>query len=183
MEKEARFRILNKTNKTVTLKIDGKPVTSTWEEFNESFVVVDKFWAVFNDEMKKKQEEIDDLLGFITVYVLEMNVAKRNNDASKELSAAGMVGSLINKLQNISGFTTIQIIQLVQKRLMALNPFMANPMFPMDKKQKSIRHHNQAEIRKEQENKATPVVVENKPTLGDAFSCLGELKDKMEKGE
>ena len=180
MEKEARFRILNKTNKSVTMKIGDKTVTSTWEEFNESFVMVDKFWAVFNDEMKKKQEKIDDLLGFLTVYVLEMNAAKNSGDASKELNAAAKVGGLIEKLQEESGFTTMQIMQLVRQRLMVMNPFMVNPMFPMDKRQKSIRHRNEAEIRKEKENKTVPVFEEKKPTLGDAFSCLGELKEKME---
>ena len=178
MEKEARFRILNKTNKTVTIKVGGKPVTSTWDEFNESFVMVDKFWAVFNDEMKKKQDRIDNLLGFLTVCVLEMNVAKNSGDAGKELTAAARVGGLIEKLQEESGFTTMQIMQLVRQRLMVMNPFMVNPMFPMDKNQKSIRHKNQAEIRKE--SKPVPVFEEKKTTLGDVCPGLAELKKSME---
>ena len=126
MEKEKRFRILNKTAKTVTVKIGKEPITSTWEEFNQSMVVVDKYWAVFNDEMKKKQDEIEDLLGFLTVHVLEMNAAQNSGDTSKELKAAYMVGSLMDKLQKISGFTTIQIMELVKQRLMVMNTvFMA----------------------------------------------------------
>lgn len=181
MEKEARFRILNKTSKTVTMKIGDKTVTSTWEEFNESFVMVDKFWAVFNEEMKKKQDRIDDFLGFLTIYVMEMNAAKNSGDAGKELTAAARVGSMMEKLQEESGFTPMQIMQLVRQRLMVMNPFMVNPMFPMDKHQKSIRHKNQAEIRKE--SKPVPVFEEKKTTLGDLCPGLADLKKNMEENK
>lgn len=172
MEKEKRFRILNKTAKTVTVKIGKEPITSTWEEFNQSMVVVDKYWAVFNDEMKKKQDEIEDLLGFLTVHVLEMNAAQNSGDTSKELKAAYMVGSLMDKLQKISGFTTIQIMELVKQRLMVMNPFMVNPMFPLTKKQQRLR-------------KKTDVVMSSEPetmktTLGDTCPDLAALKEQME---
>ena len=172
MEKEKRFRILNKTSKTVTVKIGKEPVTSTWEEFNQSMVVVDKVWAVFNDEMKKKQDETEDLLGFLTVHILEMNAAKNSGDAGKELEAAYMVGSLINKLQDVSGFSPIQIMELVKQRLMVINPFMVNPMFPLTKKQQRLR-------------KKTDVVMSSEPetvktTLGDTCPDLAALKEQME---
>ena len=61
MEKEVRFRILNKTSKTVTVKLGGKPMEFPWEEFNKKLVVVDKFWAVLNEEEKKRQEEKERL--------------------------------------------------------------------------------------------------------------------------
>ena len=51
-----------------------------------------------------------------------MNVAKTSGDAEKELTAAFMVGSLMDKLQKVSGFTPLQIMQLVRQRLMVLNP-------------------------------------------------------------
>ncbi len=183
MEKEKRFRILNKTAKTVTVKVGDQTVTSSWEEFNQNFIVVDKYWAVFNEEMKKKQDEVEDLLGWITVYIMEMNAAKANDNASKELTAAGMVGTLMDKLQKVSGFSTMQIMQLIQQRLMALNPFMVNPMFPMNKHQQSIRRKNEGEIRQERENKPVPVAEENKPTLGDAFPGLADLKKNMEENQ
>jgi len=178
MEKEKRFRILNKTAKTVTVKVGNQPVTSSWEEFNQNFIVVDKFWAVFNEEMKKKQDEIEDLLGFLVVHIMEMNAAKNQGDAGKELNAAFKVGSLMEKLQKVSGFTNIQIMQLVRQRLMVMNPFMVNPMFPMDNKQKKIRKKYNVDT----DAPTRPVAVEeqNKPTLGDAFPGLAELKAKME---
>ena len=55
MAKEPRFRILNKTRETVTLKLMDKPMTFSWEEFNKKLIVVDKVWAVLNEEEKKKQ--------------------------------------------------------------------------------------------------------------------------------
>ena len=173
MEKEKRFRILNKT--------------SSWEEFNQNFIVVDKVWAVFNEEMKKKQDEIEDLLGFITVHVLEMNVAKNSGDAEKELKAAFMVGSLMDKLQKVSGFTPLQIMQLVRQRLMVLNPFMVNPMFSEDEMKRSGIHHKKQRggnpNRDKDGNREVVSTVENKPTIGDACPGLAALKEKMEKGE
>lgn len=180
MEKEKRFRILNKTAKTVTVKVGDQTVTSSWEEFNQNFIVVDKVWAVFNEEMKKKQDEIEDLLGFLTVYVLEMNAAKNQGNAGKELEAAFKVGSLMDKLQKVSGFTNLQIMQLVQQRLMVMNPFMVNPMFPVTGKQKKIRKKYNVDAN----TTVRPAVVEeNKTTIGDACPGLAALKEKMEKGE
>ena len=179
-EKEKRFRILNKTNKTVTVKIGPETHTMSWDEYNQNFVTVDKFWCVFNEEMKKKSEDIEDLLGFITVYVLEMHAAESNGNSSKQLEAALKVGTLMEKLQKVSGFTNIQIMQLVRQRLMVMNPFMVNPMFPMNEAQKRLRRKNQAEIHKEQESRPVPVCEENKPTIGDAFPGLANLKEKLE---
>lgn len=180
MEKEKRFRILNKTAKTVTVKVGDQTVTSSWEEFNQNFIVVDKVWAVFNEEMKKKQDEIEDLLGFLTVYVLEMNVAKNQGNAEKVLEVAFKVGSLMEKLQKVSGFTNLQIMQLVRQRLMVMNPFMVNPMFPVTGKQKKLRKKYNVDAN----TTVHPAVVEeNKTTIGDACPGLAALKEKMEKGE
>lgn len=178
MEKEHRFRILNKTSKTVTVKLQGKPMTFSWDEFNKKLIVVDKVWAVLNEEEKKKQEEAEDMINQIVVSVL---VLKGNSDHSDKLIHLGMIGGLLSKAAELLECSNVEVIQIVRERLMMINPFMVNPMFPMDKKQKSIRHRNETSIRKEGENKPTPVFEEKKPTFGDAFACLGELKEKMDK--
>lgn len=177
MAEETRFRILNKTRETVTLKLQDKPMTFSWEEFNKKLIVVDKVWAILNEEEKKKQDKVEDIINQIVVCVL---VQKGNSDPSDKLIHLGMIGGLLSKAAELLECSNVEVIQLVRERLMMMNPFMVNPMFPMDKKQKSIRHRNEAAMRKEQENKPTPVFEEKKPTLGDAFACLGELKEKME---
>ena len=95
MEKEVRFRILNKTPKTVTLKLQGKPMTFSWEEFNKKLVVVDKVWAVMNEEEKKKQEEADDLVNDAVVCVM---LQRGNAEPIRKLSALSQLGKITEKL-------------------------------------------------------------------------------------
>lgn len=178
MEKEVRFRILNKTNKTVTVKLQGKPMTFSWEEFNKKLVVVDKVWAVLNEEEKKKQEKAEDMINQVVVDVMIQN---GNSDAGTKLSHMGMIGHLIPQIAELLECTPLEVIGLVRQRLMLMNPFMVNPMFPMDEKQQ--RQHRK--IEREAEEKMKPIIPasEKKPTLGDAFPGLADLKHNMENQE
>lgn len=171
MEKEVRFRILNKTSKTVTVKLMGKPMEFSWEEFNKKLVMVDKFWAVLNEEEKKKQEEADELVNDAVVCVM---LQRGNADPIRKLSALAQLGTITEKLQVMLECTPAEVMNIIRQRLMLLNPYMVNPMFDSPKTHK---HYE----RKEEKPKAVPIGDEKKPTLGDAFSCLAELKEKMEK--
>ena len=57
-------------------------------------------------------------------------------------------------------------------------------MFSEDEMNRSGIHHKKyhggKSNRDKNGNREVASTVENKPTLGDAFSCLGELKEKME---
>ena len=170
MEKEVRFRILNKTPKTVTVKLMGKPMEFTWEEFNKKLIVVDKVWAVLNEEEKKKQEKVDDLINDAVVCVM---LQRGNADPIRKLSALAQLGTITEKIQELLECSNAEVLQLIRKRLMLLNPFMVNPMFDSPKPHKKHENHNAP--------KATPVFEEKKPTFGDAFSALSELKEKLEK--
>ena len=175
MEKETRFRILNKTSKTVTVKLTGKPMTFSWEEFNKKLVVVDNVWAVLNEEEKKRQKEADDLVSDTVVSVMIQN---GNSDVKTKMVHLMMIGKNVERIAELLECTKLEAMQIIRERLMLMNPFMTKPMFEMNKHQKSIRHHNQAAINKEE--KPVPVFEEKKPTLGDAFSCLGKLKEEMD---
>ena len=56
---------------------------------------------------------------------------------------------------------------------------MVNPMFPVSNSQKKLRRKIEREADSEMNLTSEPVK-ENKPTLGDAFSVLGDLKAKLE---
>ena len=187
--KQKRFRVLNKTAKTVTVKVGDQPITVSWEEFNQNFNLVDKFWAVFNKEMQEKQEKIEDKLGFATVAALEMRAAQSKNDAAKELAAAYRLGSYMEEIQKMSGMTGLQVMQLIQQRLMIMNPFMINPMFSDDQlkaagmyKRRDRRH---TPLETDDNGNRKVVTIEQgdtgKPTIGDACPGLASLRDKMEK--
>ena len=178
MEKEVRFRILNKTSKTVTVKLGGKPMEFPWEEFNKKLVVVDKFWAVLNEEEKKKQEEADNLVSDAVVCVM---LQRGNADAARKLAAIAQLATITKKLQEMLECTNAEVIQIIRQRLMMMNLFMVNPMFSDETVNRELKHYHKSKKHYEKPSKTVPIGVEKKPTFGDAFSALSELKEKMEK--
>lgn len=188
MEKETRFRILNKTSKTVTVKLGDKPMTFSWDEFNKKLVVVDKFWAVLNEEEKKKQKEADELVNYAVICVLVQN---GNGDAKTKLSHMAALPGIIDKLKELLECDQLEVMNIIRHRLMIMNPFMVNPMFSEEQMNRSGIHHKKNLRPKHNDDitfdeKGNRQVVAAKadngrPTLGDAFSCLGELKEKLEK--
>lgn len=181
MAKEPRFRILNKTRETVTLKLQDKPMTFSWEEFNKKLIVVDKVWAVLNEEEKKKQEKAEEL---ISDAVVSMMIQRGNSDAGTKLAHMAMLGKCIDEAAELLECNRLEVMQIIRKRLMMLNPFMVNPMFSEDEMNRSGIHHKRTHRvpnHNKDGNREVVSTVENKPTLGDAFACLGELKEKMDK--
>ena len=191
MEKEVRFRILNKTSKTVTVKLDGKPMEFPWEEFNKKLVVVDKFWAVLNEEEKKKQEEADELVNQAVVCVM---FQRGNGDPIRKLAYMAQLGEISNKLQEMLECTGAEVLDLIRKRLMLMNPFMVNPMFDDETLKRNHMYCKKETATRQLEKEASdyrPVKNDKNetggqygshtPTFGDAFSSLAELKEKLEK--
>ena len=182
MAEETRFRILNKTRETVTLKLQDKPMTFSWEEFNKKLIVVDKVWAIFNEDEKKKQDKAEEL---INNAVVSMMIQNGNGDAGTKLSHLAMLGTYIDEATKILECNRLEVMQLIRQRLMMLNPFMVNPMFSEDEMNRSGIHHKKHRggkpNRDKNGNREVASTVSNGPTLGDAFSCLSELKEKMGK--
>ena len=176
MEKEPRFRILNKTSKTVTVKLMGKPMTFSWVEFNKKLIVVDKFWAILNETEKKKQDEAEDLINNAIICVM---LQRGNADTIKKLSALAKLADIVDKLQEILECSNAEVLQLIRKRLMLLNPFMTNPMFDTHKNNSFIRKYEEESKKKYKEE--CDKYESGKTTFGDAFYCLSELIDKLSK--
>ena len=192
MGKKVRFRILNKTAKTVTIKIGDKPTTVSWEDYNKTFVTVDKFWAEFNEEEQKRHDQAEDAISWAIVHFLSMRAAENNPEKSKEymVNALGFANRM-EEVQKLLNCSMLEATQIIRQRLMVMNPFMVNPMFSEEEMNRS-GIHTRKNLRPKRgegvsfDNKGNREVVaapadSGKPTLGDAFSCLGELKEKMEK--
>lgn len=180
MEKEVRFRILNKTSKTVTVKL-GKPMTFSWEEFNKKLIVVDKFWAVLNDEEKKKQEEAEDLINQAVICVM---FQQGNGDAGKKLAYMAALPDIVDKAEKLLECSKLEVLGLIRQRLMLMNPFMVNPMFSDETLKRNHMYRSKESIKREMDkevSKPVPVFDEPKPTFGDAFTQLAELKEKLTK--
>lgn len=172
MEKEPRFRILNKTSKTVTVKLMGKPMEFSWEEFNKKLIVVDKFWAILNESEKKKQKEADELVNNAVVCVM---LQRGNAEPVRKLAALAQLATITEKLQEILECSNAEVLNLIRQRLMVLNPFMVNPMFDEGEEEPEEEYEEECD-----EYKPDPEPVNLKNTLGAHFDCLLELKKKME---
>ena len=191
MEKEVRFRILNKTSKTVTVKLGGKPMEFPWDEFNKKLVVVDKFWAVLNEEEKKKQDKAEEL---ISNAVVAMMIQNGNGDAGTKLTHLAVLGKCIDDAAELLECSRLEVMQLIRKRLMLMNPFMVNPMFDdetlkrnhMYRKKETVTRQFERETSdyrsiKNNKNETGGQYGSHTPTFGDAFSSLLELKEKLKK--
>ena len=170
--KTNRIRILNKTSKTVTIKLNGKPMTFTWEEFNKKLVVVDKVWAVPNAAEEEKYAKAEKLLGDAMVNFL---VSRATNNPMTKLTHMASLGEISKEVCELLECTPLEFAALLQDRLKVINPFMINPLWP--KKENEPRE----EYERENEKNEVENTDSGKPTFGDAFSCLAELKEKMKK--
>ena len=189
MANKPRFRILNKTNKTVTIKMGDGKHTMPWEEYNATFVTEDKFWAVFNEENQKRHDEAEDEINWAVVDFMFMR-AHENEGGHDFLVHSLAFGTRLEKIQKLLNCNLLEATQIIQRRLMMMNPWMANPMFTDDQLKKAGMYRSKKSLEKEMqrdmeemESVETPVrqeVPSGKPTLGDAFSCLGDLKSKLE---
>lgn len=167
--KTNRIRILNKTSKTVTLKMVDGPMVFTWEEFNKKLVVVDKVWAIPNPEEEKKYAKAEDLLGDAIVCVM---LQRGSAEPVRKLAALARLGEISKEVCSLLECTPFEFTQLVQQRLKMLNPWMVNPMFDEDEEESEEEYEEECEKYEE--------YVDDRNTLGANFSCLEELKRKME---
>lgn len=180
-ENQTRFRIVKKTNKEVTIKIGPETHTIPWEEYDKTFVTVDKFWAVFNEENQKRHEQVEEAVSQAVVHFLAMRAAEGDDSKTQAylVNALGF-GEKMEEIQKLLNCSMLEATQIIQRHLMVMNPFMTNPMFPVSNSQKKLRRKIEREADSEMNLKPAPVFEEPKPTLGDAFSCLGDLKSKLE---
>lgn len=174
-----RFRILNKTAKDVTIKIGPEKHTIPWDEYNKTFVTVDKFWAEFNEENQKNHDKAEDAIADAIMYLI-MAQASEGKDVTKHMTYMLAFGTKIEEIQKLLNCSLLEATMIIKKRMMPINPFMANPMFPVSKSQKKLRRKMEREAEEEVKNTAPVQEETGKPTLGDAFSCLGDLKTKLE---
>ena len=185
MEKKPHFRILNKTAKNVTIKLGDKPHTVSWDEYNKTFVTVDKFWAEFNEEEQKRHDQAEDAISWAIVHFLAMRAAEGNPEKTHEylINSLGF-GTRMEEIQKLLNCSMLEATQIIRQRLMVMNPFMVNPMFSEEEMNRN-GIHTRKKLREKANrdadgNREVVSTVDNKPTLGDAFSCLGDLKKKME---
>ena len=125
MNKKPRFRIVNKTKDSVTLDFKGDlgKKTTTWEEFNEVYNIVDKIWAVPNDnawkKLQKQQEEFQKIVDKAVTFVI---LADITTDPGKKLGALAALGSCTDEVMKVLGCDKAEATRMLQMALSSYGP-------------------------------------------------------------
>lgn len=120
MNKKPRTRIVNKTKTSVTLDYKGNigKQTTTWEDFNEIYDVVDKIWAVPKDEvwkeMLEKQDKFQKIVDKAVTFAI---LADNTTDPGKKLSAFAALGSCTDEVMKVLGCDKAEAIRMLQRAL------------------------------------------------------------------
>ena len=125
MNKKPRTRIVNKAKDSVTLDFKGDigKKTTTWEEFNEIYDIVDKIWAVPKDEawerIQKQQKEFQKIVDKAVTFVV---LADITTDPGKKLGALAALGSCTDEVMKVLGCNKAEATRMLQKALSAYGP-------------------------------------------------------------
>ena len=125
MNKKPRTRIVNKTKDSVTLDFKGDigKKTTTWEEFNEIYDIVDKIWAVPNDnaweKLQKQQEEFQKIVDKAVTFVVLADITM---DPGKKLGALAALGSCTDEVMKVLGCDKAEAIRMLQMALSSYGP-------------------------------------------------------------
>ena len=120
-----RTRIVNKTKTSVTLDYKGNigKKTTTWEEFNEIYDIVDKLWAVPKDEvwkgMLEKQDKFQKIVDKAVTFVI---LADNTTDPGKKLGALAALGSCTNEVMEVLGCDKSEATGMLQMALSSYGP-------------------------------------------------------------
>ena len=149
----------------------------------EIIEAIEKYYNIEHGAVeKKKQDKAEEL---INNAVVAMMIQNGNGDAGTKLTHLAVLGKCIDEAAELLECSRLEVMQIIRQRLMMLNPFMVNPMFSEDEMNRSgihrKKHYGSKSNRNKNGNREVVSTVVNRPTLGDAFSCLGELKEKMGK--
>ena len=123
--KKPRTRIVNKTKTSVTLDYKGNigKKTTTWEEFNEIYDIVDKIWAVPKDEvwkgMLEKQDKFQEIVDKAVTFAI---LADNTTDPGKKLSSLAALGSCTGEVMEVLGCDKDEATGMLQMALSAYGP-------------------------------------------------------------
>lgn len=122
INKKPKTRIVNKTKTSVTLDYKGNigKKTTTWEEFNEIYNVVDKIWAVPKDEVWKGMIEKQDK--FQKIVDKAVTFVNNTTDPGKKLDSLAALSSCTDEVMEVLGCDKAEAAGMLQMALSAYGP-------------------------------------------------------------
>lgn len=188
-QEKIRFKIVNKAKDGITLSArkGSKPQKISWNEFNQYYSIEDKVWAVPNEELVKRMEEVEEHINNATVSFILSGGLKAGNVPSspEELSHALVTGEEIRKISELTGCSFIDATQLVHARVDLIRN---GNIFRESRKPKRERHFENKETgndvidRRHHGNTSADVEMHNNAILENNPALLA-LKEKMSKEE
>lgn len=188
-QEKIRFKIVNKAKDGITLSArkGSKPQKISWNEFNQYYTIEDKVWAVPNEELVKRMEEVEEHINNATVsFVLSGGLKAGNVPSSpEELSHALVIGEEIHKISELTGCSLLEATQLVRDRVDLIRN---GDIFSGSSKPKGKRRFEKKETgndvldRRHHGNTSADVEMHNNAILEDNPALLA-LKEKMSKEE
>lgn len=188
-QEKIRFKIVNKAKDCITLSArkGSKPQKISWNDFNQYYTIEDKVWAVPNEEIVKRMEEVEEHINNATVsFVLSGGLKAGNVPSSpEELSHALVIGEEIRKISELTGCSLLEATQLVRDRVDLIRN---GDIFGGSSKPKGKRRFEKKETgndvldRRYHGNTSADVEMHNNAILEDNPALLA-LKEKMSKEE
>ena len=188
-QEKIRFKIVNKAKDGITLSArkGSKPQKISWDEFNQYYSIEDKVWAVPNEELIKRMEEVEEHITNATVsFVLSGGLKTGNVPSSpEELSHMLVTGEEIRKISELTGCSLIEATQMVRD---CVDRIRNGDIFGRSYKPKRKRHFenketdNDALDRRHHGNTSADLEMRNNAILEDNPALLA-LKEKMSKEE
>ena len=188
-QEKIRFKIVNKAKDGITLSArkGSKPQKISWDEFNQYYSIEDKVWAVPNEELVKRMEEVEEHINNATVsFILSGGLKVGNVPSSpEELSHMLVTGEEIRKITELTGCSLIEATQMVRD---CVDRIRNGDIFGRSYKPKRKRHFenketdNDALDRRHHGNTSADLEMRNNAILEDNPALLA-LKEKMSKEE
>lgn len=164
--KNTKIRIIRKQKDCITLSVKGNEVKFSWDEFNAGYIIVDNIYAVMNDIMVERMNQLDKLIDTATTTYF---IVQNSVPDIKQLSYAAVLSQTIEKIQKLLNCTGLEAIKLVRNRIDAMNS-----MFNSEKNthtrtyyKKQKREMNKYKFPKRVESpvNSTSCVMEDNPVL------------------
>ena len=188
-QEKIRFKIVNKAKVGITLSArkGSKPQKISWDEFNQYYSIEDKVWAVPNEELIKRMEEVEEHITNATVSFILSGGLKTGNVPSspEELSHMLVTGEEIRKISELTGCSLIEATQMVRD---CVDRIRNGDIFGRSSKPKRKRHFENKETdndvldRRYHGNTSADLEMRNNAILEDNPALLA-LKEKMSKEE
>lgn len=124
--KNKKLRIVKKEKDGITIKENGTSIKFSWDEFNSGYNIVDNVYAVMNEKMIERMNQLDELINdAVTAYFIVQNSGL---SSIKELTYAAVLTETIEKIQKLLNCTGFEAMKLVKNRIDAFSNMFGSNM-------------------------------------------------------